>query len=81
VKGPENGAQENKSGSESPLTPREVEVVQLLADGKANKEVASALNVSTRTVESHRNHIMHKMNFGSFSDLVRYAIRNKLVAP
>lgn len=65
----------------SPLTPREVEVVQLLAGGKSNKEVASTLGVSTRTVESHRNHIMHKMNFGSFSELVRFAIRNNLVEP
>jgi DNA-binding NarL/FixJ family response regulator len=65
----------------SPLTPREVEVVQLLAGGKSNKEVASTLGVSTRTVESHRNHIMHKMSFGSFSELVRFAIRNNLVEP
>src|SRR5208283_5181048 len=42
----------------SPLTQREIEVVQLLAEGKSNKEVAGALKVSTRTIESHRNHIM-----------------------
>lgn len=65
----------------SPLTPREIEVVQYLADGKCNKEVAAALGVSTRTVESHRNHIMHKMDFGSFSELVRFAVRNNLVEP
>lgn len=61
------------------LTSREVEVVQLLAEGRSNKEVANELGVSTRTVESHRNHIMRKMNFASFSDLVRFAIRNHLV--
>jgi DNA-binding NarL/FixJ family response regulator len=61
------------------LTPREIEIVHYLAGGKSNKEVAAILNVSTRTVESHRNHIMHKMNFTSFSDLVRFAIRNHLV--
>ncbi|HEX4002290.1 MAG TPA: response regulator transcription factor [Candidatus Acidoferrales bacterium] len=64
-----------------PLTEREVQVVQLLAEGKSNKEVATVLNVSTRTVESHRNHIMRKMNFTSFSDLVRFAIRASLVNP
>ena len=61
------------------LTAREVEVVQLLAAGKSNKEAASQLRVSTRTIESHRNHIMRKMNFASFSDMVRFAIRNKIV--
>ena len=65
----------------TPLTPREVEIVQLLAEGKSNKETAAALGVSTRTIESHRNHIMHKMNFESFSELVRFAIRKSLVEP
>jgi DNA-binding NarL/FixJ family response regulator len=62
-----------------PLTPREIEVVQLLAQGKSNKAVADALSVSTRTVESHRNHIMRKMNFTSFSELVKFAVRHNLV--
>jgi DNA-binding NarL/FixJ family response regulator len=65
----------------APLTVREVEIVQLLAEGKSNKEVASTLGVSTRTIESHRNHIMHKMNFASFSELVRFALRSKLIEP
>ena len=63
----------------TPLTAREVEIVELLAEGKTNKEVATALGVSTRTVESHREHIMHKMNFQSLADLVRFAIRHNLV--
>jgi DNA-binding NarL/FixJ family response regulator len=63
------------------LTRREVEILQLLAEGKGNKQVAPALKLSTRTVESHRNHIMRKMGFGSFSDLVRFAIRNSLIEP
>ncbi|HUJ33241.1 MAG TPA: response regulator transcription factor [Candidatus Acidoferrum sp.] len=63
------------------LTAREIEVVQALAEGKSNKQVAARLGVSTRTVESHRNHIMHKMNFASFSDLVKFAVRNNLVEP
>lgn len=76
--------QNNKEGDfigdgDLPLTPREIEVVQLLAEGKSNKAVAAALNVSTRTVESHRNHIMRKMNFASFSELVKFAVRHNLV--
>jgi two-component system response regulator NreC len=63
----------------SPLTPREVDVVRLLAAGKMNKEAAVTLGVSPRTVESHRDHIMHKMNFSSYSELVRFAVRTKLV--
>jgi len=63
----------------SPLTPREIEVVRLLAEGRSNKEVASTLGVSTRTIESHRNHIMNKMNFSSFSELIRFAVRTNIV--
>jgi len=63
------------------LTPREVEVLQLLGSGKSNKEIAAIIKVSTRTVESHRNHIMEKMQFESFSELVRFAVRNNLVEP
>jgi DNA-binding NarL/FixJ family response regulator len=55
--------------------------VQLLADGKSKKEAAAALGVSTRTVESHRIHILRKMGFASFSKLIRLAIRNNLVEP
>jgi DNA-binding NarL/FixJ family response regulator len=58
---------------------RDVEVIQLLAVGKSDKQVAAALNVSTRTIESHRNYITHKMEFKSFSELVRFAVRNSLV--
>jgi DNA-binding CsgD family transcriptional regulator len=63
------------------LTQREHEVIKLLAEGKSNKEAASSLGVSGRTVESHRNHIMRKLNFASFSDLVRFAVRNGIVQP
>lgn len=61
------------------LTQREVEVIQLIASGRSNKEAASELGVSPRTVESHRNRIMKRLNFHSFSDLVRFAVREKLV--
>lgn len=63
----------------SALTPREREIIQLLAEGKTNKEVAAALGVSVKTIESHRANIMRKLHFQSLSDLVRYAIRNKIV--
>jgi len=65
----------------TPLTPREAEIIQLLAQGKSNKQTAAVLGVSTRTVESHRNHVMRKMEFESFSDLVRFAVRKNLVEP
>jgi DNA-binding NarL/FixJ family response regulator len=61
------------------VTPREREIIQLLAEGKSNKEIAVALNLSTRTVEAHRANIMHKLNLDSLSGLVRYAIRNHIV--
>ena len=63
------------------VTPREREIIQLLTEGKSNKEAASELNVSTRTIETHRANIMHKLGLNSLSDLVRYAIRNKIVEP
>ncbi len=63
----------------SPLSPREMEVLQLLAEGKSNKQVAAILGISTRTAENHRARIMTKMGFRSLSELVRYAIRNKIV--
>jgi DNA-binding NarL/FixJ family response regulator len=63
----------------STLSPREREIVQLLAEGNNNKDIARVLDLSVKTVETHRSNIMRKMDFASFADLVRYAIRNKLV--
>ena len=63
------------------LTAREREIVQLLAEGRSNKEVASALAISMKTVETHRASIMRKLDLDSLSDLVRYAIRNKIIEP
>ena len=63
------------------LTKREMEIIRLLAQGNTNKEVAARLGLSARTVEGHRNHIMHKMAFSNFSELVRFAIRHRLIAP
>ena len=65
--------------SRSRLTPREREVVQLLAEGKSNKEVAQFLGISVKTAETHRANIMLKLNFHSVTELVRYAVRNKII--
>jgi DNA-binding NarL/FixJ family response regulator len=62
------------------LTPREREVVQLLAEGKSNKEVADLLGISVKTAETHRANIMLKLNFHSVTELVRYAMRNNIIA-
>jgi DNA-binding NarL/FixJ family response regulator len=69
------------SGEVSLLTDREREVVQLLAEGKVNKEVASALGISVKTVETHRAAVMRKLGMNSIVELVHYAIRNQLVRP
>ena len=61
------------------VTAREREILQLVAEGQSNKEVASTLGISVKTVEAHRANIMRKLHLRSVSDLVRYAIRNKIV--
>jgi DNA-binding NarL/FixJ family response regulator len=61
------------------LTPREREIVQLLAEGKSTKEVAVALGLSVKTAETHRSNIMRKLNLHSISELVLYAVRNNIV--
>src|SRR5271168_1742227 len=61
------------------LTPREREVVQLLAEGKSSKEVASLLNLSTKTAETHRSNIMRKLDIHSIRDIVVYAIKNNII--
>jgi len=68
-------------GEATLLTHREREVVQLLAEGKVNKEVAAALGISVKTVETHRAAVMHKLGINSIVELVHYAIRNHLVKP
>jgi DNA-binding NarL/FixJ family response regulator len=63
------------------LTPREREITQLVAEGRTNKQVAAVLRISAKTADTHRTNIMRKLNLHSTSDLVRYAIRNKLIEP
>jgi DNA-binding NarL/FixJ family response regulator len=63
------------------LTAREREVLQLLAEGKSNKETATALEISVMTVETHRSNIMHKLGAHSVAELVHYAVRHKIITP
>jgi DNA-binding NarL/FixJ family response regulator len=63
------------------LTPREREVVQLVAEGKSTKEIAQVLHISAKTAENHRTNIMRKLKVNSATELVRYAIRNKIITP
>lgn len=63
------------------LTTREREVVQLLSEGKSSREVASVLNISVKTAETHRANIMRKLEIHSVSELVRYAVRNQIIEP
>jgi DNA-binding NarL/FixJ family response regulator len=65
----------------SAITSRERSIVQLIAEGHTNKEVARILNISLKTVETHRASIMRKLQVSSSAGLVRYAIRNKIVEP
>jgi DNA-binding NarL/FixJ family response regulator len=62
------------------LTQREKEILQLLAEGKSNKEVATVLNVSPYTVETHRTHLMQKLNLHNTAEIVLYAVRKKIIA-
>jgi DNA-binding NarL/FixJ family response regulator len=66
---------------ENPLTAREREVLQLVAEGKTNKEVATQLGISVKTAEAHRAHIMGKLNIHETAGLVRFAIREGIIRP
>jgi DNA-binding NarL/FixJ family response regulator len=73
---------DSADSSKSPrsrLTPREREILQLLAEGKSNKEVANLLGISVNTAEAHRANIMLKLDVRSLAELVVYAIRNKII--
>jgi DNA-binding NarL/FixJ family response regulator len=61
------------------LTSREREVLQMIAEGKTNKEIAGVLNLSVYTVDAHRGRIMEKLNLHSINDLVRFAMRNGMI--
>ncbi len=65
--------------NEGPLSAREREIVQLIAEGHSTKEIAGRLGISTKTAETHRANLMRKLNLHSVSEIVRYAIRNRIV--
>src|SRR6202051_688566 len=76
------GNQVDKTGhSQAGPTPREIEVIRLLADGKANKEIAVELGITIRTVETHRAKIMLKLGLHSLTELIHYSIRHKIFIP
>ncbi len=72
--------EEDQNCSPTPLSPREVEIVRLIAKGLIAKEIANELNLSTHTIYTHRKNIMKKLNLNSSSELILYALNNGLVA-
>jgi len=72
---------ESTNEAADPLTARERQVLQLVAEGNTTKEIARLLNISFKTAESHRNHIMKKLDIHEVAGLVRYAIRQGLLHP
>jgi len=71
----------SRPASKGTLTESEREIVQLLAEGKSNKEVADLKGIAVKTAETHRANIMRKLGLHSISDLVRYAVRNGFIEP
>jgi two-component system, NarL family, response regulator NreC len=72
-----------RTGNEDPydlLTPREREILQLIAEGKSNKDIANLLNLSVYTVESHRSNLMEKLNIRGLPELILYAVRRGIIA-
>ncbi|MGB2664112.1 MAG: response regulator transcription factor [Candidatus Acidiferrum sp.] len=78
---PHSSASDSAKPARPRLTPREREILQLLAEGKSNKEVANLLGISVNTAEAHRANIMLKLNLHSLAELVHYAIRNQIIKP
>jgi DNA-binding NarL/FixJ family response regulator len=73
------GYLDKSEATDSRLTPRQREIIQLLAEGKSSKEIAVALGLSTKTAETHRANIMKRLNCHSASEIVRYAVRNNII--
>ena len=69
------------AGPSEPLTPREQEVLKLIAEAYTNRQIAEILNVAEKTVESHRGNLLRKLGMRDRVELVRYAIRRGLVEP
>ena len=74
-------AQTGTTADVGPLTPREREVAQLLVEGLSSRAVAARLAITPKTVDTHRSAILRKLGLSSMADLVRYAIRQRIVEP
>ena len=75
-----NLIQKGETGDASVLTPRERETLQLIAEGKSTADTADILNVSSKTIESHRKHIMDKLDIHNIAELTKYAVREGLTS-
>ncbi|MFA5110803.1 MAG: response regulator transcription factor [Desulfobaccales bacterium] len=73
-------SQRQKAEDSEPLSPREIEIIKLIAEGKSSKEIAEILFLSFRTIQNHRSKIMKKLNLKKNTDLVKYAIRKGYAA-
>ncbi len=80
IEGYLNRGDEQKSSSIEQLTPRQREILQLIAEGKSSKEIAQLLDASVKTIESHRASLMDRLDIHDVAGLVRYAIRHGLVS-
>lgn len=74
-----HGKKQKESSNDVQLSPREREIIQMIAESRSNKEMADVLCLSIKTIETHRASLMRKLDLHSATDLVRYAIRNKIV--
>lgn len=74
-------ARQGEAAPEDPLTPRELEVIKLIAEGNTSEEIATALVISRKTVDHHRSNILEKLGMRNVAELTRYAIRRGLVEP
>lgn len=81
VEGFINNSKENRTMQEETISSREREILQLLAESKSNKDISQALNLSVKTVETHRANIMRKLGLRNITDLVLYAVRNHIIEP
>ena len=70
---------EEYDDTSSALSSRQIEILRLWGDGLTNQEIADTLFISVRTVETHKNHIMQKLNLKSSVDLMKFAIRNNII--
>jgi DNA-binding NarL/FixJ family response regulator len=75
------GKEPQNERAKAPLTPREVQIIRFLAEGKPNKEIAALLGITARTVETHRSRIMLKLGLHSLTELIHYAIGNAIASP